>query len=118
MVAEHVARADDHVLVLMNQSGPAALVRSFDDEDGFEVHEPGHVVEVGRGRHHRIVDFGELLLGAAALDADDVVQLLTLDYCIVASAAWMRWPWLSVIRLDSTFPNCGCLAPEWMYCQR
>src|SRR5262245_39743489 len=76
MVAEHVARADDHGLVLMNQSVPAGLWRSFDDEDGFEVHGPGHVVEVGRGRHHRLMDFGELLLCAAALDADGVAQLL------------------------------------------
>jgi hypothetical protein len=24
----------------------------------------------------------------------------------------MRWPWLSVIRPDITFPNCGCWAPR------
>ena len=35
----------------------------------------------------------------------------------VASAAWMRWPWSSVIRLESTLPKCECWAPEWMYCQ-
>jgi len=27
------------------------------------------------------------------------------DYCSVASAAWIRWPWSSVIRLESTFPK-------------
>src|SRR5260221_868242 len=26
----------------------------------------------------------------------------------------MRWPWSSVIRLESTLPKCGCWAPEWM----
>jgi hypothetical protein len=31
--------------------------RSFDDR--FEGHGPGHVVEIGRGRHHRHVDLGE-----------------------------------------------------------
>ena len=36
----------------------------------------------------------------------------------VASAAWMRCPWSSVIRLESTFLNTGCAAPEWMYCHR
>ena len=47
--------------------------RSLDDEGWLEGHGPGHVVEVGRGRHHRLVDLGELFLGAAALDADDVL---------------------------------------------
>src|SRR6266446_345232 len=50
--------------------------RSLDDEGRFEGHGPGHVVEIGRGRHHRLVDRGELLLGAAALDADDIAQIL------------------------------------------
>src|SRR5262249_8233600 len=49
--------------------------RLLDDEGRLEGHGPGHVVEVGRGRHHRLVDLGELLLGAAALDADDVAQV-------------------------------------------
>ena len=46
--------------------------RLLDDEARFEGHRPGHIVKVGRGRHHRLVDLGELLLGAATLDADDV----------------------------------------------
>src|SRR5437762_3750357 len=46
--------------------------RSLDDERRFEGHGPRHVVEVGRGRHHGIVDFGELLLRAVALDANGV----------------------------------------------
>src|SRR6266446_9208315 len=50
--------------------------RSLDDEGRFEDHGPGHVVEVGRGRHHRLVDLGELFLSAATLDADDVAQVL------------------------------------------
>src|SRR5262249_9706917 len=54
----------------------AAASRSLNDEDRFERHRPGHVVEVGRGRHHRLVERGELLLGAAALDADGVAQRL------------------------------------------
>src|ERR1700736_3202506 len=246
--------------------------RSLDHEGRFEGHGPGHVVEVGRGRHHRLVDIGELLLSAATLDADDVAQVLVprrhggidseeaaeidvtisldlqafegdpahcalryvphhhagverreqvflrigepvcstqfarfidvdreptrhpfsadpeafdlrtapglslpgrgdppvclafcgvppdaidqrkqiveieavddvrfgglrlgnhdrpsllgwwrefrLDHWSVASAAWMRWPWFSVIRLESTLPKRGCWAPEWMYCHR
>ena len=36
----------------------------------------GHIVEIRRGRHHRFVDLGELLLGTATLDADDVAQSL------------------------------------------
>src|SRR5215471_7800876 len=39
-------------------------------------------------------------------------------YCKVASAAWMRCPWSAVIKLESTFLNIGCAAPEWMYCHR
>src|SRR6266403_3691961 len=50
--------------------------RSLDNEGRFEGHGPGHVVEIGRSRHHRLVDLSELLLGAAALDADDVAQVL------------------------------------------
>src|SRR3984893_7952533 len=246
--------------------------RSLDHEGRFEGHGPGHVVEVGRGRHHRLVDIGELLLSAATLDADNVAQVLVprrhggidseeaaeidvtisldlqafegdpahcalryiphhhagverreqmflrigepvcstqfarfidvdreptlhpfsadpeafdlrtapglslpgrgdppvclafcgvppdaidqrkqiveidavddvrfgglrlgnhdrppllgwwrefrLDHWSVASAAWMRWPWFSVIRLESTLPKRGCWAPEWMYCHR
>ena len=60
LVAEHVARADDHCL----------LLRSLDREGRFEDYGPGHVVR--RGRHHRLVDLGELLLATAALDADGV----------------------------------------------
>ena len=33
-------------------------------------------------------------------------------------AASMRRPCSAVVRLDSTFPNLGCAAPEWMYCHR
>src|SRR4051812_22000366 len=54
----------------------APSCRSLDKEGRFEGHGPGHVVEIGRGRHHRLVDLGELLLGAAALDPDDVAQVL------------------------------------------
>src|SRR5262249_55675724 len=36
---------------------------------------PRHVVEVGRRRHHRLVDLGELFFGATAFDADDVAQV-------------------------------------------
>jgi hypothetical protein len=50
--------------------------RSLDDEGRFEGHGPGHVVEIGRGCHHRLVDLGELFLSAATLDADDVAQVL------------------------------------------
>src|SRR5438067_10020795 len=50
--------------------------RLLDDERRFEGHGPGHVVEVRRGRHHRFVDLGELLLGATAVNADDVLQIL------------------------------------------
>jgi len=46
---------------------------SLDDQSRPEVNWPRHVVEVRRGRHHRLVDLGELLPGAAALDADGVV---------------------------------------------
>src|SRR3974390_150253 len=53
-----------------------ASTRSLDDEGGLEVHGPGHVVEVGRGRHHCLVNLGKLLFVAAALDPDDVAQLL------------------------------------------
>src|SRR6476660_5651823 len=49
---------------------------SLDDQGWFESHGPGHVVEVRRGCHNRLVDFGELLLGAATLDADGVAQVL------------------------------------------
>src|SRR5258708_32227327 len=49
--------------------------RSLDDEGRFEGHGPGHVVKIGRGRHHRLVDLGELFLSAATLDADDVAQV-------------------------------------------
>src|SRR5260221_8438050 len=35
-----------------------------------------------------------------------------LGHWSVASAAWMRWPWFSVIRLVSTLPKCACWAPE------
>lgn len=51
-------------------------LRSLDDQRRYESYGPRHVVEVGRGRHNRLVDFGELLLGAATLDADGVVQIL------------------------------------------
>jgi AraC-like DNA-binding protein len=54
----------------------ASSRRSLDHEGGLEGHGPGHVVEIGRGRHHRLVDLGELLFGAATLDADDVAQIL------------------------------------------
>src|SRR6185437_7723249 len=49
--------------------------RSLDDESRIEGHGSRHVVEVGRRRHHRLVDLGELFLSAAALDADNVAQL-------------------------------------------
>src|SRR5215467_12619422 len=50
--------------------------RLFDDEGGVESYGPRQVVEVWRGRHHRLVDLGEFLRRAAAADADDVVQRL------------------------------------------
>ena len=50
--------------------------RSLDDEGRFKGHGPRHVVEVGRGRHYSVVDFGELLLGAVALDANGVTEAL------------------------------------------
>src|SRR5262245_15651935 len=56
-----------------------AVGRSLDDEGRFERHRPGDIVEIGRGRHYRLVDRGELLLGAAALDADAVTQRLVAD---------------------------------------
>src|SRR5712672_2992287 len=61
-------------LVCGRLAGPSR--RSLDNEGRFEGHGLGHVVEVGRGRHHRLVDLGELLLGAATLDANDVAQVL------------------------------------------
>ena len=33
----------------------------LDDEVGFESHRMGQVVEIGRGRHHRLVNLGKLL---------------------------------------------------------
>src|SRR5262249_28532424 len=62
------------IIETAQMSAPAR--RSLDDEGWFEGYGPGHVVEVGRGRHHRLVDLGELLLGAAAFDADGVAQVL------------------------------------------
>src|SRR6266480_5545283 len=50
--------------------------RSLDDERRVEGHRPRHVVEVGRGRHHGIVDFGELLSSAVTLDANGVAETL------------------------------------------
>src|SRR4051794_7133262 len=54
----------------------SASRRSVDDEDRSDPHGPGQIVEVGRGSHPRLVDRGELLLGAAALDADGVGEAL------------------------------------------
>src|SRR5436190_686383 len=54
----------------------AASGRSPDNEGRSERHSPRHVVEVGRGRHHRLVNLREVLLGAATLDVDDVAQFL------------------------------------------
>jgi hypothetical protein len=45
-----------------------------DNERRFESHLPGQVVEIGRGRHHRFVDLGELRLRAAPLNAHGVAQ--------------------------------------------
>ena len=36
----------------------------------------GQVVEIGRGRHHRLVNLGKLLLGAVTLDAHLVAQVV------------------------------------------
>jgi hypothetical protein len=52
-------------------ASPSPNRRLRNDEGRFEGHGPGDVVEVGRGRHHRRVDLGELLLGAAALYVRD-----------------------------------------------
>src|SRR5207248_3257855 len=57
-------------------AAPAWSRRSLDDEGRFEGHGARHVVEVGRGRHHCVVDFGKLLLGAVALDANGVTEAL------------------------------------------
>jgi hypothetical protein len=27
----------------------------------------------------------------------------------------MRWPWFSVVSLESTLAKCGCCTPEWRY---
>src|ERR1700687_3889819 len=54
----------------------AHVRRSLDDQGRFESHRPGHVVEIGRSRHYRLVDFCELLPGAIALDANGVAQVL------------------------------------------
>src|SRR5262249_729646 len=35
-----------------------------------------NVVEIGRGRHHRLMDLGELRLGAVTFDTDGVAQAL------------------------------------------
>src|SRR5204863_5806130 len=55
---------------------PPLRAQLLDNESRLERHWPGHIVEVGRSRHHRLVDLGELFLGAVALDADDIAQLL------------------------------------------
>lgn len=57
-------------------ASPLRAVDLLDDKGRFEGYRSGHVVEVGRGRHQRFVDLGELLLGAVPLDEDDVVKLL------------------------------------------
>src|SRR5262249_1780799 len=54
-----------------------------DDEGWLEGHGPGHIVEVGRSRHHGFVDLDELLPGAATLDADDVAEFVV--------ARWHGW---------------------------
>jgi transcriptional regulator GlxA family with amidase domain len=53
--------------------GPGFLL---DDQRWFESNGPGHIVEVRRGCHDRLMHLGELLLGAVTLDADGVVQVL------------------------------------------
>src|SRR5215469_11958984 len=51
-------------------------MRSLDDESWFQGDALRDVVEIRRRRHHRLVHLGELFLAAAALDADDVAQIL------------------------------------------
>src|SRR3984893_3688317 len=78
-VAINSSTAFTHHSLMMGPGKVLAMCssrRSLDHEGRFEGHGPGHVVEVGRGRHHRLVDLGELFLGAAAFDADDVAQVL------------------------------------------
>ena len=56
----------------------AALAGShlLDHQRGFQRHGVCDVVDIGRGRHHRRMDRGELLLGAVTLKADRVAQAL------------------------------------------
>src|SRR5215472_6803965 len=46
----------------------------FDDEGRRESHGLGQVVEIGRCRHHHLVNLGKLLLGTVALDPHRVAQ--------------------------------------------
>jgi hypothetical protein len=50
--------------------------RPLDDEFRFEGDGPRHAVEIWRGLQDRVVDLGELLLGAVALDTNRVAQIL------------------------------------------
>ena len=45
-------------------------------------------------------------------------ERLRWSYCKVASAASILSTWSFVIKLESTFLNFGCAAPEWTYCHR
>src|SRR5215831_21275766 len=51
-------------------------MRSLDDEGWLQGDALRDVVEIRRRRHHRPMDLGELFLAAAALDVDDVAQVL------------------------------------------
>src|SRR5260221_14634230 len=59
----------------LSAAAPPLMRRLLNDQRGFEGHGARHVVEVRRGRHDCLVDLRELLLGAAALYADDVAQV-------------------------------------------
>src|SRR5215472_2525609 len=48
----------------------------FDHEGWLESYGSGQVVEIGRRRHHGLMDLGKLLLGAVTLDAHHVGQAL------------------------------------------
>src|SRR5215471_17285483 len=50
--------------------------RLLDHQSGFQCHGVYDVVKIGRGRHHRLMDLGELLLSAVTLEADSVAQAL------------------------------------------
>src|SRR5215469_14465686 len=51
-------------------------MRSLDDEGGFQGDALRDVVEIRGCGHHRPMDLGERFLAAAALDADDIAQVL------------------------------------------